>query len=87
MTTQVRYVLAAGVIAVAAAAAVPVIRAQGGPMGPGRMGPGGPMGRGGPMGLLGQLGRGLRALDLSDAQRDQVRAILQSHKDEFAPIG
>lgn len=94
MTTKVRFVLAAGFIAVAAAAAVTVLKAQDGPgpwPGPGRHfgGPplGGPMGPGGPMGMLGPLGRGLRALGLSDAQRDQVRTILQSHKDEFAPIG
>jgi protein CpxP len=40
-------------------------------------GPGGPDGPGFP----------LRQLDLTDAQRDQVKAIFDSHKDEFQAIG
>lgn len=46
----------------------------GGPQGPGR-GPGGPGGPGGLMPLLQQL-------NLTDAQRDQVRAIMDERRDE-----
>ena len=42
-----------------------------------RGGPGGPGGPGFP----------LRQLDLTDAQREQVKAIFDSHKDEFQAIG
>jgi protein CpxP len=45
-------------------------------------GPGG-FGRGGP----GGPGFALRQLDLTDAQRDQVKAIFESHKDQFQAIG
>jgi periplasmic protein CpxP/Spy len=63
------------------------LRAQG-PGGRGRFGgpdgPGGPMGRGGPggMGLL-----MLRGLDLNDAQREQVKQIFDSHRDEQKALG
>lgn len=50
--------------------------------GPGRFG--GPGGPGGPMGPLGQV---LRRLDLTDAQREQVKGILDSHKDEMKGLG
>jgi periplasmic protein CpxP/Spy len=50
----------------------------------GRGGPGRPGGRfggpGGPMGMLPMLGR---ELSLTDAQRDQIKAIAQSHQDEW----
>jgi Spy/CpxP family protein refolding chaperone len=46
--------------------------------GPG--GPGGPMG--GPMGMLPML----RRLNLTDAQRDQIKAIADSHKDEWKAL-
>ena len=49
--------------------------------GPGR--PGGPDGFGGPMGMLPMLGR---ALNLTDAQRDQIKAIADSHKDEWKAL-
>src|SRR5690242_498074 len=49
-------------------------------MGRGR-GPGGPMGM---MGLLPRLGR---ELQLTDAQRDQIKAIAQSHRDEWKALG
>ena len=45
---------------------------QGGPGGPGR-GPGGP----------GGIIPGLRALDLTETQREQVKAAMESHKAEF----
>lgn len=44
----------------------------------GRRGPGGP-GPGGPGGLV----PGLRELDLTEAQREQVKAVMESHKAEF----
>jgi periplasmic protein CpxP/Spy len=53
---------------------------QGGPGGPraGRMGPGGP----------GRFGMpGLRAVDLTDAQKDQIKTISESHRDEMRQVG
>lgn len=44
---------------------------------------GGPGGRGGPMGALGALGPMMRQLDLTDAQQQQIRGILDSHRDEM----
>jgi protein CpxP len=58
-----------------------------GPMGRGMMGPGGHGFRGGPGGPFGPGGIALRGLDLTDAQREQVKAILQSHRDEQKAIG
>ena len=53
----------------------------------GRMGPGGPGGRfggpGGPMGMMPMLGP---QLNLTDAQRDQIKAIAGSHKDEWKAL-
>jgi protein CpxP len=65
-----------------------------GPGGPGMMGhgrgmrggPGGPFGGPGG-GMFGLLGPGMRELDLTDAQRDQVRGIVESHQDERKAIG
>jgi Spy/CpxP family protein refolding chaperone len=54
----------------------------GGPGGPGRMG--GP-GRGGPMGPL--AGLPLRQLNLSDNQREQVKAIVDAHQADLQAIG
>ena len=51
-------------------------------MGPPPMGPGGP-GRMGPMGMIGPM---IERLGLSDAQKDQVKAIMQSHADEFKAL-
>ena len=60
----------------------------GGPGGAGMMGPGPGMRGGGPGGgPFGMIGPELRMLDLSDAQHQQVRAILDSHKDELKAIG
>jgi protein CpxP len=58
-----------------------------GPMGRGMMGPGGPGFRGGPGGRFGMGGFALRGLDLTDAQREQVKAIMESHRDEQKAIG
>jgi protein CpxP len=55
-----------------------------GMMGRGMMGPGGPGMRGGPGGMFGPE---LRALDLTDAQREQVRAIMESHREDQKAIG
>lgn len=56
---------------------------QRGPGGPG--GPGGPMGRGfgGP---LGPMGIALRQLDLTEAQKGQLSAIVDGHKADFEAI-
>lgn len=51
---------------------------RGGPGGPGHMG-----GPGGPMGMLPMLGR---AINLTDAQKDQIKAIADAHKDEWKAI-
>ena len=53
-----------------------------GMMGRGMMGPGGPGMRGGPGGGPGGMfGPELRALELTDAQREQVKAIMESHRE------
>lgn len=57
-----------------------------GPMGPGPLGPMGRGLRGGPGGPIGVLDLGLQRLGLSDAQRDQVRAIRESHRDELRQL-
>jgi Spy/CpxP family protein refolding chaperone len=55
----------------------------GGPGGRGRGGPGGPMdGRGGVLGPM-MLAR----LDLTDAQKDRVKGIVQSHQPEMKTLG
>jgi Spy/CpxP family protein refolding chaperone len=51
----------------------------------GHMGP--PMGPGGRMGPMGPLAPLLARLNLTDAQKDQVKAIMQSHADEFKTLG
>ena len=62
----------------------PQRNSQGGPGGRfgGRGGPGGPMG--GPMGALGPI---MRQVNLTDAQREQVRSIVESHRDEMQALG
>jgi len=58
---------------------------SGGPGGPGRAGgPGRWGGPGGPMGMLPMLGR---EISLTDTQRDQIKAIADSHKDEWQALG
>ena len=58
--------------------------------GPTRGGPGGrfgePGGPGGPMGALGPLGPLMRQANLTEAQRDQVRGVIDSHRDEMQAI-
>ena len=58
------------------------------PQGEGRRGPGGPggpgfRGPGGPMGLLPMLGRDL---ELTDAQKDQLKVIAESHKEDWKAL-
>ena len=54
----------------------------------GRRGPGGPGGRmGGPGGPGGFGLPGLRELDLTDAQKEQIKTIQQSHRAEVQQIG
>ncbi len=85
---------AVAVIALGLAAGV-YVSAQNtdGPRGPfcrGRRGPGGPgglRGPGGPMGALGPLVRCCGRLDLTDAQRDQVKSVMDSHRDEMKALG
>jgi periplasmic protein CpxP/Spy len=48
-----------------------------------RGGPDGPRGPGGAMGLFGiQVQENLRALNLTDAQREQVRTLMETHREE-----
>jgi periplasmic protein CpxP/Spy len=49
--------------------------------------PMGVMGRGSPIGPMGMLGPVLARLNLTDAQRDQLKGILQAHADEFKALG
>ena len=68
-----------------------------GPGGPGRFGgpggPGGPMGRGGRGGPGGPMGAGIlgpmmiERLDLTNDQRDRVKQIVDSHREEQQTIG
>ena len=55
---------------------------SGRPGGPGRWG--GPGGPGGPMGMLPMFGRDI---SLTDTQRDQIKAVADSHKDEWKALG
>ena len=59
---------------------------RGGPGGPGGRlgGPGGPGRGGGPMNVLGPMA--LERLDLTDAQREQVRAVVQAHDQELKAL-
>ena len=56
-------------------------RGRGGPGGPD--GPGGFGGPGGPMGILPRLGRDI---GLTEAQRDQIKSIADSHKEEWKAL-
>ena len=96
MTTGIRLTLAAGALALAVAS-VPTLLADGNqdPQGPppgggmhGR-GPGGPMGRGpgGPMGMLGDIGPAIRHAGITTEQQEQIKNVIDSHRDEFKAIG
>jgi Spy/CpxP family protein refolding chaperone len=91
MTFLTRFGLAAAVVvAVGLGAGAYAQNTNGGPGpfmgrgGPGRLG--GPGGRGGPGGPLGAFGPMLERLNLTDAQKDQVRGIVDSHRDEMKTI-
>jgi periplasmic protein CpxP/Spy len=59
-------------------------------MGRGRGGPGGPggPGRGGPMGMLGPLGPMIMGrLNLTDAQREQVKSVIEAHSTDMKAVG
>ena len=71
-------------LALMAGTGAAIAHAQG-PTGPGGFrgrGPGGPGGPGGPRGPMGLI-PGLRALTLTDAQREQIKAVMDAHKGEF----
>lgn len=91
MTTTAKLTAAASLLVLTGLAMTPLFAQDAPPPGPPpmrRMGPGGPgFGPGGPMGLLGPIGRGLRELDLSDAQREQLRGVMTAHADELKAIG
>ncbi len=76
-----RTTIVAGVAALAAVSmlAVPAIHAQSGPRG-GR----GPGGRG--PGAMGGMVRGLRHLDLSQSQREQVRAVMAGYRPQIEAL-
>jgi periplasmic protein CpxP/Spy len=75
MTGRMKKVIAAAAVAVAAVAGGASVFAQGGPGGFRHRGFGGPFGREG-------VGLPLRALDLTEEQRTQVKGIFEQHRDE-----
>lgn len=98
MSTGTRLSLAAGALALTFAVVAPLVahdeQAPQGPppaggvpfRGPGPGGPrGGPMG--GPMGMLGELGPAIRHADVTEEQQQQIRSVIDSHRDEFRAIG
>ncbi|MCC7242108.1 MAG: Spy/CpxP family protein refolding chaperone [Acidobacteria bacterium] len=92
MNIFTRISAAAGLLALSGLAISPLLAQDGPPPRPGmrRMGPGGPGGPGmgpGPMGLLGNLGRGMRELNLTEPQREQMRGIAQAHQAELKEVG
>jgi Spy/CpxP family protein refolding chaperone len=95
MKTFLRVTVAAGVLAASGLALTPLLAQDTTPQGAPtrRLGAGGPggfgfgRGPGGPFGLLGDLGRGLRQLELTDSQREQLRGVMQARQAEFREIG
>jgi periplasmic protein CpxP/Spy len=80
-----RRTLLAAALAVALAGGSALVAAQPPQGGPGLRGPGGPgpgPRRGGPA-----LDLGLRGVDLTEAQREQLRSIMESHKAELDAVG
>ena len=75
-----KIVVTAGIVAVMAGGAVAIFAQGGAGRGAGAFGPGGPGGRGFAAGFaLGQL-------DLSNAQKQQVRDIMQRHRQQSQPV-
>ena len=98
MTTMLRTTAIVSILAVSGLALATTFAQDGPPpgepgmhrRGPGPGGPdgfGGPGGPGGSMSLLGEFGPALRALELTDAQREQIRGIAKTHEAEFREIG
>lgn len=92
MTTRLKTYIAAGAAVLTLAAGAPLLLASQDPQ-PRRPGPGfgGPPPGGGPgmrmgAGALG-LGPGMRELDLTDDQKQQLKTIAESHRDEFRAAG
>jgi protein CpxP len=79
-----RVLVAAGLVAALAAGGTAIAVAQSPQGGPGSGGPHMGGRRGGPAGPMRDLG--LRGLDLTDAQREQVQKIMESHKAEFDQV-
>ena len=96
MTTRIKTLIAGSAAVLTLAAGAPMLIAQdqqprrpgpgfGGP--PPGGGPGMPgMRRGGPGGPMG-FGPGFRELDLTDAQKNQLKQIADSHREEFQAAG
>jgi Spy/CpxP family protein refolding chaperone len=86
MTKRFGLVVGAAVVALGLASVyVSAQNSSGGPgpfMGRGRGGPGGPMGMLGPLGPM-IMGR----LNLTDAQRDQVKSVVQAHSSDMKAVG
>jgi Spy/CpxP family protein refolding chaperone len=75
-----RLIIAAG-LALSLGALPLLAQGPGRPGGPGRGGPGGPGRPGGPPGIL----AGLRQLDLTDTQREQLRGLHEEGRQDGAP--
>lgn len=80
--TAIMVIALAGLVSIPMMAQQPQGRGMGRGMG---MGPGGPGGRGGPGGPGGPMAL-LRGIDVTDAQREQIRAIMDEHRAD-APAG
>ena len=78
-----KIVVTAGIVAVMAGGAVAIFAQGGAGRGAGAFGPGGP---GGPGGRGFAAGFALGQLDLSDAQKQQVRDIMQRHRQQSQPV-
>ena len=96
MSTGIRLSLAAGALALIVGVAAPLAARDGqGPQGPppgggppfGGLGRGGPRGPGGPMGRLGDLGPALRHAQVTEDQQQQIKSVMDSHRDEFRALG
>jgi Spy/CpxP family protein refolding chaperone len=77
--------VAAGVIAATQNTSAQEVPFKGDHTGPPPMGPGA-FGRMGPMGPMGLVGPIVERLGLSDAQKDSVKTIMQSHAAEFKAL-
>ncbi len=99
MTTGIRLSFAAGALALTFAAVAPLVAHNQEPQGPPPMGGGpfrgpgpggrGPMGPGphGPMGWLGELGPAIRHAEVTEDQQQQIKTVMDSHREEFQAIG